>query len=319
MVTFDRGQMPAVDEPWGFRGVRREVRNVRSDSRIFYVDPNNTLASDSNSGEDPMYPLLTITQGVTNCRAYKGDGVYVLSNDGWIYGSGTSDIIAETVVVPGTKPGISIVGVGAGSIGVYWSPAAAGETCLTINALDVTVEGFCFTGDGSAANGIATEWDGATLFGENIIIRNCAFADDIDAAISLEYSWYCTVHDCVFWECDTYGIYVDVAGSGIAYARIYDNIFHDCGTAAISLLGGCDYNHIYRNSIYNSSAQAAAAAANEGINTTGGARNQVHDNTFSCLLPVPANGDYDDLNTAAATDAWSNNHCMNGLATTAPT
>ena len=44
-----------------------------------------------------------------------------------------------------------------------------------------------------------------------------------------------------------------------------------------------------------------------------------HDNFFSCLLPVPANGDWNDLNTAAATDAWMGNYCMNGLAVTNPT
>jgi hypothetical protein len=84
-------------------------------------------------------------------------------------------------------------------------------------------------------------------------------------------------------------------------------------------LGGADNNHIHRNSIYNGNAQGGAAATNEGINLTGGGDNQVFDNYFSCLLPVPANGDWDDLNTGAATDAWIGNHCMNGLATTTPT
>ena len=60
---------------------------------------------------------------------------------------------------------------------------------------------------------------------------------------------------------------------------------------AMALLGGCDDNHVSRNEIYNSNAQGAGAAANEGINTTGGSHNMVCGNSFSCLLPVPANGD----------------------------
>jgi len=315
-MSGDRGQLAAVDQPWGFSGVRRETRNIQADSRVFYVDPNNTLASDSNSGEDPAYPLLTITQAVTNCRAYKGDTIYVLSNDGWQYGSGTSTAITETVTIPATKPGISLVGVGRGSIGVYWQPENAGETCLTIYALDVTVDGFCFFTDG---NGIYVEWDGANYYGENVVIRNCLFDEDIDTGIQLEYSWFCEISNCYFQECDAYGIMSDVAGSGTAFNKIHNNYFIDCATGAISLLGGADNNEIYENTIYNTDAQNGAAATNEGINTTGGDNNIVHHNTLSCLLPVPANGDYDDLNTAAATDSWNQNYLLDGPSVTNPT
>jgi hypothetical protein len=55
-----------------------------------------------------------------------------------------------------------------------------------------------------------------------------------------------------------------------------------------------------------------------GITTATGEENQVFNNYFSCQLPVGA-GDYNDLNTAAATDAWIGNHCMNGDATGNPT
>ena len=63
----------------------------------------------------------------------------------------------------------------------------------------------------------------------------------------------------------------------------------------------------------------SGAAANEGVNLTGGGRDMVFENWFRCLLPVPANGDWDDLNTGAATDAWVGNHCMDGLAVARPT
>lgn len=315
-MNGDRGQLAAVDQPWGFSGVRRETRNVQADSRIFYVDPNNTLSSDSNSGEDPAYPLLTIAQAVTNCRAYKGDRIYVLSNDGWQYGSGLSNNITETVTIPATKPGISLVGVGAGSIGVYWSPENAGETCLTIYAIDVTVDGFCFWGDG---NGIYVEWDGATLYGENTTIRNCFFDDGMDTAIQLEYSWFCEIYNCYFQECDAYGVMTDVAGSATTYTKIHHNYFANCGTAAISLLGGADNNEVYNNAVYNSDAESGVAATNEGIDTTGGRENLVHHNTLSCLLPVPANGDYNDFCTASATDSWNQNYCLDGPSVTNPT
>lgn len=314
------GQLPAVDEPVGFSGVRREVRNVRADSRVFYVDPNNTLSSDGSSGEDPAFPLLTIAQAVSNARALKGDVIYVIQNDGWQYGSGTNDGIAETVIIPAAKPGLSIIGVGFGSIGVYWEPAAAGETCLTNLAIDTYIEGFTFWGNAAQADGIYAEWDGTDLFGENMTIRNCTFETSIDTAIELEFSWYNIIENCLFTECGVVGIMSDVGGSGTAFNRIRNNDFVEClATGAMSLLGGADNNHIHNNRIFNSNAQAAAAATNEGINLTGGDENFVTDNDFSCLLPVPANGDWDDLNTAAAGDAWVGNHCMDGLAVTNPT
>lgn len=306
-------------QPWGFEAMTREAVEIFGDSRVFFVNPDHAQATDlGNTGENPLVPLATVDAAVTLCRAYSGDVIYVMSSDSWQYGTVTETGVAESLVIPATKPGIKIIGVSYGGLPVYWQPAATGEFCITVYALDVYIEGFCFWGDGIAANGIYAEWDGATLFGENTVVRHCYFVDGIDIGIQIEYAWYCDIGDCQFIECDTAGVMTDVAGSSTDYTHIHDSTFHDCGLA-ISLLGGCGHNHIYRNSIYNSSAQGAAAAANEGINTTGGGRDQVYDNWLSCLLPVPANGDYDDLNTGAATDAWINNHCMDGDAVTIPT
>ena len=83
--------------------------------------------------------------------------------------------------------------------------------------------------------------------------------------IQLEYAWYCKISNCVFDECDTYGIYTAAAGSGTAYSDIRDSAFYNCGTSAMALLGGADNNRIYRNSIYNANAQGAGVATNEGI------------------------------------------------------
>jgi len=92
----------------------------------------------------------------------------------------------------------------------------------------------------------------------------------------------------------------------------------DCAVA-ISLLGGCDNNWIYQNGIYNGSVQGGVAATNEGIDTTGGRENMVYGNWLSCLLPGPGAGDLNDFCSAAATDAWVGNYCMNGPTTTNPT
>jgi hypothetical protein len=298
------------------RGLRSHVSGV-----VFYVDPNAAGVSDQRDGTDPEAPLATVAQALTLCQDYRGDTIVVMANGAWPTADATNDyatIVQESVTV--TVAGVRIVGrFASSSVGVPWQPAVAAGTCITVSAMDVLIEGFAFTGNGAAADGIYAEWDGATLFGDNLTVRNCYFDEDIDTAIQLEFAWYCDIHDNYFQQCDAYGIHADVAGSGFAYCTIHDNHFLDCGTSAIAALGGCDDNKIYRNSVFSANAQSAAVATNEGINTTGGARNQVYHNELSCLLPVPANGDYDDFCTAAATDAWIQNYCMNGPSITNPT
>lgn len=305
--------VPGTDNETGLR--------QHSTGSIFYVDPNHVDNNNQRDGTDPNAPLTSIATAITKCQPYRGDVIAVMANNSWQYGNsadGYVTAIAEEVTL--NVPGVRLVGISPSGLGVYWYPASNGGTQITVTAIDCVIEGFVFS-EGptyTGCNTISVEWDGATLFGENLTVRNCVFDDTVDIAIQLEYSWYCHIHDNEFWACDTYGVYSAAAGSGIAFSVIENNIFHDCAIA-IALLGGADDNVIKGNQIFNTNAQAGAVATNQGINTTGGATNLVIGNWFSCLLPVPANGDYDDLNTAAATDAWVGNHCMNGLAITNPT
>jgi len=290
---------------------------------VFYVDPNAVGVSNARDGTDPEAPLQTVAQALTLCQAYRGDVIAVMANGSWQYADGLSRALPVSEEVEITVAGVRLVGVfPSSSMGVVWTPASNGGTCITVSAIDVTIEGFCFTEGGTytGCDAIYCEWDGVTLYGENLTVRNCYFDDTVDTAIQIEYSWYCDIHDNVFSQCDDYGVYVDTGGSGVAYCQIHHNLFHDItGTAAIELLGGCDDNEVFENRIYNRNAESAAAATNEGINTTGGARNFVHHNTLSCLLPVPANGDYDDFCSGAATDAWVSNWLLNGPSVTTPT
>jgi hypothetical protein len=306
---------------WGFWGTSIQGKLIATDARVLYVQPNSLEATDlGNTGEDPAVPFATVQAALARCRPYAGDTILVGANDAWTFGGGAPawrTPIQESILV--SVPGVSIIGINP-SLGVYWTAAAAGQFCITIAATDVLIDGFVFMGGMAGCNGIYAEWaggPGSIWFADNPCIRNCIFDDAIDIAIQFEYVWHGIIRTCKFARCDTYGIYVDPAGSGIAECIIDDNYFYDCGAAMA--LNGADFCDILHNTIFNTHAQGAAVATNEGIDTTAGNANSVHDNTFSCVLPVPANGDWDDLNTAAATDAWVNNHCMNGLAITNPT
>jgi len=301
-----------VPGAWTETGLRTHCTGA-----VFYVDPNHTDNSNQRDGTDPTAPLTSVATALTKCQAYRGDVIAVMANNAWQYGDsddGYTTPIQESVTV--SVPGVRIVGVcPSGALGVYWQPGTAGGTCVTVNAMDVTIEGFGFYGN-SGGTGVYAEYN--SNYGDNLTVRHCFFADDIDRGIQLEYSWYADIHRNVFDECDEYGIYTANDNGGVAYARVHSNWFYDCTTGAI-WLPQADRCNIYDNTIYNATAQGGGAAANCMINLTGGSRNSAHHNTMSCLLPVPANGDYDDCNTAGATDAWVSNWCMDGPSVTNPT
>ena len=310
--------------PWGavYGGLNEKGLRQSSTGSVFWVDPNYVGVSDLRAGTDPEYPLATIGVALTKCTDYAGDVIVVMANDAWQYGQGVVRALPIQESVTVTTHGVKIVGMSpSGTLGVPWIPAANLGTCITVHAMDCLIEGFVFTADWgvyTGADGISVEWDGGPLYGENLTVRNCHFDGSIDTAIQLEYSWYCDIHDNTFQECDEYGIYVDAAGSGAAYLRIHDNIFRDCGTSAM-WLRQVDDSEVWGNSIYNRTALGAGLATDEGITTANGTNNMVFDNYFSCLLPVPANGDLDDLCTSVASDAWVGNHCIDGLVVARPT
>jgi hypothetical protein len=312
--------VPGTDSERGLR--------MHSTGTIFYVDPNAIGVSDGRDGTNPDEPLATVAAALTHCQPYRGDVIAVMANNAWQYGrvaDGYRLPISEEVVV--SVPGVRIVGVcPSGSNGVVWMPASNGGTCITVNAIDTLIEGFFFTeGAFTGCDAIAADWNGTTTWGDNLTVRHCTFDDTVDTAISMEFVWYAHIHDNVFWRCDVYGVYVDPLGSGVSYCVIHDNIFMDVATSALSL-PGADYCKIHHNNIYNTAAQAGGAATDAGITTEGGGHNIVDHNALSCLLPVPAAGDYGDFCTpdiatppGGSTDAWISNYCLNGPTVTNPT
>jgi hypothetical protein len=299
---------------------------------VFYVDPNAVGVSDARDGTDTEAPLATITAALSKCQPYRGDTILVMTNAQYEYADPSSDYIlplAETVVVD--VPGVRIIGVAPhSSVGVPWFAANVGDITLTIRAADVLVEGFMFCGAWNppfvgAADGISIIWNGATAFGDVVTVRNCYFdgngGSTIGTAVQLEFAYHCEIYDNVFDACEN-GIYTDIADSSSQYCKFWGNSFNECGATGASGAINCEdllESEIFNNTFYNGGAVGANASVDIFIHLSNGGGNLVHHNTMSCLLPAAANGDYNDCNTASATDAWVQNYCMNGPAVTKPT
>jgi hypothetical protein len=296
----------------------------------FFVDPNHPRASNQHAGTDPDFPLRTVAAAQAKCTPYTGDVIAVMHNSYWTYADvsrGRATPILEAVTV--TVPGIRIVGVSPSSLGVPWVPPANNAICLTIHAMDVLVEGFCFWNNlHTGCSGIEAEWVGAGgIYGENFTARRCYFYG-LAYGIQFDYSWNCHVEGCRFNNLTTAAIhnpsvhgepdYLTIRNNVFAnntadlnlpdcdYALIEDNTFMDV-TAAIVITGG-DYNQILTNAI-----QGNGAGTNNFINLTGGASNLVGANLLGCTI-----AQYDTTCSDATSGAWVGNQCTNGPTTAPP-
>jgi hypothetical protein len=312
-------QTPFYPPQWGVRGSDNKLgERLHTDGAIYYVNPNHPDADDNHAGTDPDHPLVHVAQALTLVQPFRGDEIWVMPNNSWKYGS-TADgyllPIAETVTV--TVPGVRIVGVhGSSPTGVVWTATDDNQTLITVHALDVCIEGFFFRAPAFAAcTAIMSVWN-SPPYGDNLVVRHNAFDDTITNGVVLNYCWYADIHHNNFWNVIEKGIEC-VGAQPSEFLDIHDNIFHNCVVTAMDLTN-CDYCHVHQNSIYNDNNENGVNGTDTGIITTNGTHNQVFDNYFSCILPVGAAGDYDQMNTAGASDAWINNHCMNGLAITPP-
>lgn len=289
---------------------------LNTTGKILYVDPNYIGATTDPDGTNPMCPLSTIQSAVGKCTDFAGDVILVMHNDSWQYGprsTARNTAITEDVVV--NKHGISIIGVAqSSSVGVPWYPATA--TCCTVNALDVLIEGFAFQGlPAGGGTGILGVWDGTTALGDNLSVRNCWFGNGLHEGIILDYVWNGVIEDCEFQGPSLYGIYSDPAGSACSNLIVRRNWFFDCGTGfgGAIIMEELSDSLISDNWIFNSVAQSGVGVALEGIDTHSGGDNIVSGNFESCLL-----ADWANFNDSAATDAWINNHLMDGPSVTNP-
>ena len=308
------------------------VQSVMGDfgGTVYVVDPNHPRASNQHAGTDPDFPLRTVAHALTLCAAFQGDVIAVMMNSYWTYGNvaeGRATPIREAVTVD--VPGVRLVGISKSPIGVPWVPTANDAECITVTAMDVEIEGFCFWEDAAytGTSGILAQWDGPP-YGENLRVTNCFFYD-LAYGIQLDYTYNCIIEGCRFEDISTAAIHNPSAYGEPDYLTIRDCVFvdnvadinlpdcdyqiiKDCQfldvTAAIVITAG-DHNQILGNSI-----QGAGGGANNMINLTGGADNLVSDNYLSCTI-----AQYDTTCSDATSGTWGGNHCADGDTTAAPT
>lgn len=303
-------------------------RGLRLDSngKILWVDPNHVDANDNRDGTNPESPLRTVTAALTKCRPYAGDVIAVAFNSQWTYADttvGRALPILEAIVV--TTPGVRLVGLApSASLGVPWVPTANNAVCITVRAMDVLIEGFCFwTAIYTGTTGILTEWNGGgNYYGENLIVRHNYF-EGLAYGVQLDYAWNCRIESNRFENVtvqaihnpSTYGEpnrltvrdneFIHNAGAinlpDCDYELIENNVFLD-NTVAIAIVDGND-NVIHGNRIHGN-----PAGAGNFINIGTDATSLVSDNWLGCTLAQYTGGTC----VGGAGGPWVRNHCIDG-------
>lgn len=304
---------------WNKTGLRQTCEGA-----IFYVDPNFPGVSDARDGTDPSDPLETVQAAIDKCSPYRGDTIFVMAANSYQY---TSPAFAPDRLLPireavlADVPGIRIVGVApSNALGVTWFCPDDQDNAISITAPDVLVEGFSFTASDNDKTAIAAYWDGIATWGDAPVIRNCYFGSLLYAGIYCAWVYNAVIYNNEFRIGEAGGrcIVTDDGVDSSAYFLIKGNQFNTSQRAIFC--NELNYSNIQENSIYNPiCAIGDPGITSYGIDLAGGNQNMVFNNWFSCILPVPLPGDWDDFNTAGTSDAWVGNHVMNGLAITNPT
>ena len=301
-----------VHGAWTDTGLRQDQTGT-----IFWVNPNCTYAEDGQDGTDPTHPMATVAAALTKCQPYRNDVIVVSPNAGWQYADktvGYTTQIAEEVTV--TVPGVRIMGLAPSSaLGVVWVPVTDSGVCITVEAMDVLIEGFCFSNEAPAVatpTAIHALWNsaaGVLLFGDNLTVRDCYFGNNMSYGIQLDYSWHVDIHDNRFDNLVTAAIHNPSVHGEPDYGHIYNNDFLDCADAID--LPDVQFCRIHGNRI-----KGSPAVANSFISLTGGSHNVVSNNWFGCTL---AGNQYNTTCSDSGSGMWIRNHCVDGETGAAPT
>lgn len=128
---------------------------------------SSDTGSNGNSGKDKDHPLATIDYAIGKCTASKGDVIIVMP--------GHTESVAAASGITCDVQGVTIVGLGKGSLRPTITLGTATAASIVISAADVTWDNFLFT---SALDNVATCF---TVSADDATIKNCEFRDASDA------------------------------------------------------------------------------------------------------------------------------------------
>jgi len=200
----------------------------------WYVDGTNGL--DVNDGQGVDTAFATITKAISAAAA--GDIIHVYPKK--IVATDDPVSYAENLVIPFTKPGLTIRGHGGRTQGglPQVKKGSGASPQLTIRAPGCTIINLGFNGAGATGGGILLDSDGSTkdAFGAAIIgchFKNCKVSATDGSQGGAIYwpaaggSWQVLIEGCRFYKNVADVVVVGTGGGQIQDVVIQGNIFSD--------------------------------------------------------------------------------------------
>ena len=206
---------------------------IRNTSKIYYVDGDN--GSDVASGKSPSRAKKTIQAAVTQAGAYST--VYVFPKTITDY-TGDPTSYAETIIIPATHVGLSLIGVNTGRTqgGLPQVKKGSGSTALlTVRAAGCLVANMGFNGSGSTGGGLLLDDDyaakcafGTTIY--NCHFKNCVGSTATNAATGGAIMWSAqgNAWQVLIKGCRFYKNVGDIVLLGTANTVPQDVVIEDC-------------------------------------------------------------------------------------------
>jgi hypothetical protein len=277
---------------WDVLAILPSIPNIRAEGNIFFVDSGATNAYDAADGvhgHSWEVPFATLNFAISQCTEDQGDVI--------LLAPGHAESLSTTATASGTtttevgvdKAGISIYGLGSGSLRpTFTCTATAGQ--IAVLAANVTIENIIMVGN------IANLTDMITLdaSSDGCTIRNCEFRDGAaDKEVVAMIDIATTVNDLLIEGC-----------------RFFSTDTNDAGLAAIRF-AGTGARAIIRNNVFRGDFNTSAILGTAGIMT-----DVLIENNYLNNIDAAANYNCISLN-AAATGVIVRNLMHAGTANTA--
>lgn len=271
-------------------------------ANVWYVDGDN--GSDSNNGSSPTAAFATVATAVSSDGVLAGDTIFVKARK--VTAGGTDPVsYTENIIIPATKPGLRIIGMGTGRTQGGLPQLKVGATTtspiITIRAAGVLIAGLGINGIGGTGGGILLDADASTkdAFGANILgchFKNCVGTTATD----------CRTGGAINWS----------ANGGSWQVRIANNLFYK--NVGDIVLKGTSVSVPQDVVIEDNTFQGIATAVDCHIYFGGSGMLGVtiKNNTFADVLPALSSGSIVRYVSLVGTGIFSDNYFAGSYTTT---
>lgn len=191
-------------------------------TKSWYVDSSLT---DSSGGGSRDTAFVTITEAVTAASAY--ETIYIVGTVNQDDSGSLSNDYDESVTIPATKMGLSIIGLGNGPEGIAWN-ADSDAVCLTVYARDCYVSGIRFRPDGATTGAGISLVTNASMSTNpmGFTVENCIFRSTgttAFAGIKIDSTNDVTILNCVFTS-----VITGIKNYATNHSVLYRTTIKDC-------------------------------------------------------------------------------------------